>query len=127
MNLRHLYPEIEGDLTITPTSGAEGEGFALSRTDRNEPVLMAVAPDNASYGTGEAERHARLLARSPTMLRLLLEALAIFAEAFDAPDDEGCDISGADLIDLFAHWRHSVKVQLSAPITPRRQREGGCR
>ena len=118
MNLRHLYPEIEGDLTITPTSGAEGESFALSRTDRNEPVLMAVVPDSAAHWPGEAEGHARLLARSPTMLRLLLEALAIFTEEFDAPDDEECDISGANLIDLFAQWRQRVKVQLSAPIAP---------
>lgn len=118
MDLRHLYPEIEGNLTITPTRSAEGEGFALSRTDGSKPVLMAVVPDGAGYRVGEAEGHARLLARSPTMLRLLLEALAIFANEFDGPDDEDRDISGADLVDLFAQWRQRVKVQLPAPIAP---------
>ncbi|MDJ0390216.1 hypothetical protein QMO56_19065 [Roseomonas sp. E05] len=114
MNLRDLYPEIEGDLTITPSSGADGEGFALSRTDWSEPVLVAVVPDGAGYGIGEAEGHARLLARSPTMLRLLSEALSIFGEEFEGDEE----VPGADLVERFAIWRARAKAKLSAPITP---------
>jgi hypothetical protein len=77
-------------------------------------VLVATVPDGPGYGLGEAEGHARLLARSPTMLRLLREALAIFAEAFEADED----VPGADLVDRFAAWRTRAKAELSAPIRP---------
>lgn len=121
MSLGQLYPTIRGDLSIAPTSGVDGDGFALSRTDCGEPVLVAVVPDGAGYGIGEAEGYARLLARAPTMLRLLDDALAIFAEEFDAPDDEEHPISGADMIDRFAAWRCRAKVALLAPLAPIRR------
>lgn len=120
MSLEQLYPTIRGDLRIVPTSDTDGDGFALSRTDCGEPVLVAVVPDGAGYGIGEAEGHARLLARAPTMLRLLDDALAIFAEEFEAPDDEEHPISGADMVERFAVWRDRVKAALLAPIVPTR-------
>ncbi|QDJ12260.1 Hypothetical protein HVPorG_03891 (plasmid) [Roseomonas mucosa] len=118
MSLDQLYPTIRGDLRIVLTTAVDGTGFALSRTDCGEPVLVAVVPDGAGYGAGEAEGHARLLARAPTMLRLLDDALAIFAEEFEAPEDEEHPISGADMVERFAAWRERAKAALLAPIVP---------
>ena len=72
MSLDRLYPAIGGDLRITPCRPDDDYAFALSRTDTDdEGVLVAVVPDGAAYGIGEAQGYAVLLARSPTMLRLL--------------------------------------------------------
>lgn len=109
-----LYPLIEGDLSITRTFGDGEDGFDLARTDWGEAVLVATVPDGAGYGVGEAEGHARLLARSPAMLRLLREVLGLFAAEFEA----GKDVSGADLVERFAEWRSRAMVELAAPIKP---------
>ena len=114
MNLDTLYPTIAGDLCITHTSVDGGNGFALTRTDWGEDVLVALVPDGAGYGMGEAEGHARLLARSPTALRLLREVLGLFAAEFEADED----LPGTDLVDRFAEWRSRALAELIAPIKP---------
>ncbi len=114
MSLDVLYPLIEGDLSITRTCGDGEDGFDLARTDWGEAVLVATVPDGAGYGVGEAEGHARLLARSPAMLRLLREVLGLFAAEFEA----GKDVSGADLVERFAEWRSRAMTELAAPIQP---------
>ena len=114
MSLDALYPTIAGDLCITHTP-VDGEGgFALIRTDWGEDVLVALVPDGAGYGVGEAEGHARLLARSPTALRLLREVLDLFAAEFETDED----VPGADLVDRFAEWRSRALAELTAPIEP---------
>jgi len=112
MSLDALYPTIAGDLCITHAPVDGGEGFALTRTDWGEDVLVALVPDGAGYGVGEAEGHARLLARSPTALRLLREVLGLFAAEFEADED----VPGADLVDRFAEWRGRALAELTAPI-----------
>ena len=114
MSLDALYPSIQGDLRITRTSVDGGEGFALTRTDCGADVLVALVPDGAGYGVGEAEGHTHLLARSPTTLRLLREALSLFAAEFEA-DEDG---PGADLVDRFGEWRSRALADLTAPIQP---------
>ena len=114
MSFATLYPTIAGDLRITPTSVDEGEGLALTRTDCGEDVLVALVPDGAGYGVGEAEGHARLLARSPTAMRLLREVLSLFAAEFQADED----VPGADLVDRFAEWRNRALAELTAPTQP---------
>lgn len=114
MSLDALYPTIAGDLRITHTRVDGGEGFALTRTDWREDVLVALVPDGAGYGVGEAEGHARLLARSPTALRLLREVLGLFAAEFEADED----VPGADLVDRFVEWRGRALTELTAPIQP---------
>lgn len=114
MSLDALSPAISGDLYITRTSVDGGDGFALTRTDCGEDVLVALVPDGAGYGVGEAEAHARLLARSPTTLRLLREVLELFAAEFEADED----VPGADLVDRFAEWRSRALVELTAPPKP---------
>jgi len=95
MNLVALCPTIKGDFTITPIRQAGVSGFALSRNDWGEAVLAATALDSAEHWGGEATGHAYLFARSPTMLHLLRDALALFAAEFDADED----VPGADLVD----------------------------
>ena len=112
MSLDALYPSIQGDLHVTRTSVDGGEGFALTRADCGEDVLVALVPDGAGYGVGEAEGHTRLLARSPTALRLLSEVLGLFAAEFEADED----VPGADLVDRFAEWRSRALADLTAPI-----------
>ena len=114
MSRNALYPTIAGDLRITPTSVDGGEGFALTRTDCAEDVLVALVPDGAGYGVGEAAGHARLLARSPTAMRLLREVLSLFAAEFEADED----VPGADLVERFAEWRDRALAELTAPIQP---------
>ena len=103
-----LYPTIAGDLRTTPTSVDGGEGVALTRTDCAEEVLVALVPDGAGYGVGEAEGHARLLARSPTAMRLLREVLSLFAAEFEADED----VPAADLVERFAEWRGRALADL---------------
>ncbi len=74
-------------------------------------MLVAVVPDDAGYGMGEAEGHTRLLARSPTMLCLPREALDLFAAEFEADED----VPGADLVDRFAEWRNRALAELADP------------
>lgn len=115
MSLDRLYPAIGGDLRITPCRPDDEYAFALSRTDTDdEGVLVAVVPDGAAYGIGETQGYALLLARSPTMLRLLGEAFALFADEFasDRP------INGGDLVDHFGAWRCRAIAELSAPVEP---------
>ena len=114
MSLDALYPSIPGDFRITRTSVDGGEGFALTRADCGGDVLVALVPDGARYGVGEAEGHARLLARSPTALRLLREVLGLFAAEFEADED----VPGADLVGRFAEWRSRALAELTAPIQP---------
>lgn len=115
MSLDRLYPEIIGDFHITPCKPDDEYAFALSRTDFDaERVLVAMVPDGAGYGIGEAQGYAVLLARSPTMLRLLGEAFALFADEFQADGP----INGGDLVDFFGAWRRRAIAELSAPIEP---------
>ena len=114
MILDRLYPSIVGDLRIERCGQQDDYALALSRTDDGpETVLVAAIPDGAAYGVGEADGYARLLARAPTMLRLLCEALTLFATEFD--DDE--PINGGDLVDRFGEWRRSAIADLSASLT----------
>lgn len=114
MSLYHLYPTVVGDLRIERCGPGNDYALALSRTDDGpEAVLVAAIPDGAAYGIGEADGYARLFARAPTMLRLLCEALTLFAAEFD--DDE--PINGGDLVDRFGEWRRSAIADLSAPLT----------
>lgn len=89
-----------------------GEGFELTRAHCGEDVLVALVPDGAGYGVGEAEGHTRLLARSPTALQLLREVLGLFAAEFEADED----VPGADLVDRFAEWLSRALAELTAPI-----------
>lgn len=112
MSFDALYPTIANDLRITPTSVDGGEGFELTRTDCSEDVLVALVPDGAGYGVGEAKGHARLLARAPTAMQLLREVLGLFAAEFEADED----VPGIDLVERFAEWRGRVLAALTAPI-----------
>ena len=114
MSLDALYPTIAGDLRITRPPVDGEDGFALSRTDCGEDVLVALVPEGAGYGLGKAEDHARLLARSPTALRLLREALGLFAAEFEADEN----VPGADLMDRFAEWRTRALAELTVLIQP---------
>ncbi len=115
MSFDRLYPAIGGDLRIAPCRSDDEYAFALSRTDTgDEDVLVAAVPDGAAYGIGEAHGYAVLLARSPTMLRLLGEAFALFADEFEADRP----INGGDLVDHFGAWRRRAIAELSAPIEP---------
>ena len=114
MSFAALYPTIPGDLRITPASVDGGKGFALTRPDCGEDVLVALVPDGAGYGVGEAEGHARLLARSPAAMRLLREVLSLFAAEFEVDED----VPGADLVERFAEWRDRALAELTAPIQP---------
>ena len=114
MSVGALYPMITGDLRLSRTPVDGGDGFALTRTDKGEDVLVALVPDGAGGRVGEAEGHARLLARSPTMLHLLREVLGLFAAEFEADED----VPAADLVDRFAEWRGRALAELTAPIGP---------
>jgi hypothetical protein len=115
MSLDRLYPEIAGDLHIGTRAPDDEFAFVLTRTDADaEGLLVAMVPDGAEYGVGEAQSHAVLLARSPTMLRLLREAFALLADEFEADDP----VNGGDLVDLFGAWRRRAIAELSAPIEP---------
>lgn len=115
MSLDRLYPEIAGDLHIRTRAPDDEFAFALTRTDADaEGLLVAMVPDGAEYGIGEAQSHAVLLARSPTMLRLLREAFAMFSDEFEADEP----INGGDLVDLFGAWRRHAIAELSAAIGP---------
>ncbi len=96
--------------------GIEG-GFCLIRTDTSPVVEVAIVHDGSDRGIGEAKQYAQLLSRSPVMLALLKQALAAWAEAFDAPDDTDKDVSvnGGDLVEWFAEWRLRVWEGLAAP------------
>jgi hypothetical protein len=112
MNLVALYYTTKGDVTITLIRQDGVSGFALSRNDWGEAVLAATVLDSAEHWDGEAAGHAYLFARSPTMLHLLGDALALFATEFAADED----MPGADLVDRFAEWRSRAKAELAAPI-----------
>ena len=113
MSFDDQYTAVIGDLLIERCRPAEDYALILSRTDDGpEAVLVAAIPEGAAYGIGEADGYARLLARAPTMLRLLCEALTLFATEFD--DDE--PINGGDLVERFGQWRRSAIADLSAPL-----------
>ena len=114
MSLDALYPTIGDDLRIIPTPVNGGKSFAVTRTDCGEDVLVALVPDGAGYGVGEAEGHARLLARSPTAMRLLREVLGLFAEEIEAAED----VPSADLVEYFIEWRSRALDELTATIQP---------
>lgn len=114
MSLDELYPSISRDLRVICALANGGRGFALTRSDCGEGVLVAVVPDGAGHGGGEAESHARLVARLPTALRLLREVLGLFAAEFEADED----VPGADLVDHFAKWRGRALADLSARMEP---------
>lgn len=116
MSLDHLYPTISGDLRIERCGPENDYALALCRVDDGpEAVLVAAIPDGAAYGIGEADGYARLLARTPTMLRLLREALTLFAFEFEADEP----IDGGDLVERFGEWRCRAIADLSAPLTVR--------
>ena len=109
-----ILPEIQGHLTVRALKGEEADGFTLSRADCFPVVEVAIVHDGADRGIGETEAYVALLARAPGMKRLLDEALAFEAEAFD--DDE--PVSGADLVEWFAGWRGRVRKLLTQPLPP---------
>ncbi len=115
MSFDHL-PEISGPLLVLPFADRIEEGFGLIRTDTSPAVEVAIVHDGSDRGIGEAEQYAQLLSRSPVMLALLKQALAAWAEKFDAPDDTDEDVSvnGGDLVDWFAQWRLRVREGLAA-------------
>ena len=114
MSFDDQYTAVIGDLLIERCRPAEDYALILSRTDDGpEAVLVAAIPDGAAYGVGEADGYARLFARAPTMLRLLREALTLFAAEFDGDEP----INGGDLVDRFGEWRRSAIADLSAPLT----------
>ncbi len=103
-------PGISGHLDVLRVD----DGYVLIRTDCSPTVEVAVVHDGADRGIGETEAYVALLARTPGMRRLLNEALAFEAKAFD--DDE--PVSGADLVQWFAEWRGRVRTQLTQPLPP---------
>ncbi|MHB0668453.1 Hypothetical protein HVPorG_03891a (plasmid) [Roseomonas mucosa] len=109
-----ILPEIDGHLTVRALEGDTADGFALCRADCFPVVEVAIVHDGSDRGVGETEAYVALLARSPGMKRLLDEAVAFEAEAFD--EDE--PVSGADLVDWFAGWRDRVRTLLTKPLPP---------
>jgi hypothetical protein len=109
-----ILPEIDGHLTVRALQDDMANGFALLRADCFPAVEVAIIHDGADRGIGETEAYVALLARSPGMKRLLDEALAFEAEAFD--EDE--PVSGADLVEWFSGWRGRVRKLLTRPLPP---------
>ena len=109
-----ILPEIEGHLAVRVLEDVLADGYGLIRTDCSPAVEVAIVHDGSDRGIGETEAYVALLARSPGMKRLLDDALAFEAEAFD--EDE--PVSGADLVDWFASWRLAVRALLTQPLPP---------
>ena len=109
-----ILPEIDGHLTVRVLEDVMADGFCLIRTDCSPPVEVAIVHDGSDRGIGETEAYVALLARSPGMKRLLDEAVAFEAEAFD--EDE--PVSGADHVQWFADWRLRVRTLLTKPLLP---------
>ncbi|MCR0984052.1 hypothetical protein [Roseomonas populi] len=109
-----ILPEIEGHLAVRVLEDVMADGYGLVRTDCSPAVEIAIVHDGSDRGIGETEAYVALLARSPGMKRLLDEAVAFEAEAFD--EDE--PVSGADLVDWFASWRVAVRTLLKQPLPP---------
>jgi len=109
-----ILPEIEGHLAVRVLEDVMADGYGLVRTDCSPAVEIAIVHDGSDRGIGETEAYVALLARSPGMKRLLDEAVAFEAEAFD--EDE--PVSGADLVDWFAGWRDRVRTLLTQPLPP---------
>ena len=109
-----ILPEIDGHLAVRVLEDVLADGYGLIRTDCSPPVEVAIVHDGSDRGIGETEAYVALLARSPGMKRLLDEAVAFEAEAFD--EDE--PVSGADLAQWFAEWRGRVRTLLTKPLPP---------
>lgn len=111
-----ILAEIGGHVSIRVLEDVVSDGYGLIRTDRSPPVEVVVVHDHdgTDRGIGETEAHVALLARSPGMKRLLDQALAYEAAAFD--EDE--PVSGADLVEWFANWRGRVRTLLTRPLPP---------
>lgn len=103
---------IPGKLAVRPFQTTDGHGYELARTNCIPDDVVAVVYDGADRGVDEANRYAHLLAASPVMLELLEEALGIWSERFDGPEDEDLSVPGADLVDWFAAWRLRVRAEL---------------
>ncbi|MBI0536931.1 hypothetical protein D9599_15265 [Roseomonas sp. KE2513] len=109
-----ILPDIDGHLTVRALQDDMADGFALSRADCFPVVEVAIVHGGADRGIGETEAYVALLARAPGMKRLLDEALAFEAGAFD--EDE--PVSGADLVEWFAGWRGRARKLLTQPLPP---------
>ena len=66
----------------------------------------------------QAHANAGLFAASKLMAELLTEATQAWSSQLDGPEDEGCSISGADLMDWFARWRLQARAALDAAGVP---------
>lgn len=104
--------EIKGKLAVSVVDDCS-QDLVLIRTDTSPTVEVAIVCDSADRAVGEAKAYADLLASSPPMLALLNEALGVWAEQFDGPEDQDLSISGADLVDWFADWRLRVRAGLT--------------
>ena len=104
-----LLAEIGGHLTIEPFDNPDGHGFGFTRHDYSHNTQVAVIYDGVDRGVGEAAAYAELFARAPGMKRLLEEAVAFKAEAFNKDEP----VSGAELVAWFAGWRGRVRTLLT--------------